>query len=304
MRKENGLAMVWIVGILVLYLAVLLGVSWLSVRPFRTPVFFGPGSLGLPQEEVSFTSSDGVLLKGWWVSPDRPVAIAVLSHGYAMNRSELSPLAVRLHQLGCASLVYDFRAHGKSGSAMCGCGLFEVEDVRAAVEYAKSRHPGVPVFLVGSSMGAAASALAVAKYPELSSAVVLDCSYSRLPSAVLGWWRFLGGNFLQILFAPSVFAFTLFVRRNPFKVDIAEAIRQADQAHFLLLHGDRDNLALPGEAVRNRDAAPDRCRLVWLPGCGHAEGRWVHPRLYEESLTGFLLDNGIAIRQNQPVGVE
>lgn len=296
--------MVWIVGLLVLYLLVILAVTWISVRPFRTPIYFGPGALGLPQEEIKFRTSDDLELKGWWVVPKDPVAIIVMSHGYAMNRSEMSPLAIRLFELGCASLVYDFRAHGRSPGKRCGCGVFEAEDVCAAVEYAKSRLPGVPVVLIGSSMGAAASALAVAKHPHLSSMVVLDCSYSRLPSAVLGWWRFLGGRPLAFLLSPTVLAGYLFNRVNPFKVDIAKAIEKAEDTQFLLLHGDQDTLALPSEAVRNRDAAPDRCKLVWLPKCGHAEGRWVHPNLYEGSVIRFLLDNQVPIRQNQPVCAE
>ncbi|MBX3118307.1 MAG: alpha/beta fold hydrolase [Fimbriimonadaceae bacterium] len=304
MRKDNGLTMVWILGILGFYLLVLLAISWISVHPFRTPVYFGPGSLGVPQEDVFFTTSDGITLKGWWSEPDNPVAIVILSHGYIMNRSELSPLAIQLFNQGCACLTYDFRGHGRSGKGLCGCGVYEVEDVRSAVEFAKSKHPDLPVVLIGSSMGAVASALAVAKYPHLSSIVVLDSAYSRLPSAILGWWRFVGGRFLQTLLAPTVFLPSLFIRVNPFKVDVAQAIKDASHAEFLLLHGDRDTLALPGEAVRNKEAAPDRCRLVWLPGCGHSEGRWEHPTLYESSLSCFLLDNDVQIRHNHRVGVE
>ncbi len=296
--------MVWIVGILGLYLLILFGVTWMSVRPFRTPIFFGPGSMGIQQEDAVFETDDGVTLKGWWIQPKNPVAAVVLSHGYAMNRAELSPLAIQLYAKGCACLVYDFRSHGKSGAAYCGCGVFEVADIKAAVEYAKAQLPGLPTILIGSSMGASASAMAVAEYPGLSSVVVLDSAYSQLPSAILGWWRFLGGRFLQALLSPTVLLGSLFTRMNPFKVDVAKSIRIASHAHFLILHGDQDTLALASGAVRNKEAAPDRCTLVWLPGCGHSEGRWIHPRLYEESLTQFLLDNGIPIRQNLPVAAE
>lgn len=279
--------MLWILVIVCVYLLALLGVAWLSLHPFRTPLFISPGAMGKPQEDVEFATRDGIILRGWWSELPGSSKVAVLSHGYMMNRCELTPLAGQLFDCGFSTLVYDFRAHGKSGGRKCGLGWKEAEDVRAAVQFARSRAPQANIVLIGSSMGAAASAFAMAAAPGLADALVLDSSYSRLDRAVSGWWRFLGGTWLSVLLSPVVLIAAPLAGLNPFKVDVAAALPKID-APVLIVHGDCDNLATPSEALRNEKACSRKCEVVWLPSCGHSEGRWVHPELYHARVFAFL----------------
>ncbi|MCB8932400.1 MAG: lysophospholipase [Fimbriimonadaceae bacterium] len=278
--------MAWLIAILALYVAVLAGVAWFSARPFRTPIFLSPGAMGVAQEEISLKTRDGVTLRGWWVDvPNAPV-VAVIAHGYMMNRSELVPQAVWLAQRGIACLLLDLRAHGRSGGKMCGFGYLERADVRAGIDAARGRCPGAKVILLGSSMGSAASTFAAAEAPELVDGLVLDSAYSTLLSGMFGWWRFLGGPVLAVVLAPTVLLALPMLRVRPRKVDVASALATLKQP-VLLLHGDADDLALPSEARRN-EAAAHQSELVWLGGCGHSEGRWIHPDTYFEALDRFL----------------
>lgn len=283
--------MLWLLLIPALYLLILLLISWFSLHPVRSPFFISPGAMDIEQEEVEFPSEDGTTLRGWWIGRPQTRATVVLAHGYLMNRSELTPLAVQLWREGCSALVFDFRAHGKSGGRKCGLGWIERKDAAAAARYARSRTPEAKIVMIGSSMGASASALAMADNAGLADALILDSGYSRLSSAVLGWWRFLGGNVLSVLLAPSVLVAAPMAGFNPFKVDIAAALRKVS-APVLILHGDCDSLALPREARRNADGC-DRSHIVWLASCGHSEGRYVHPELYYRSIEDFLRANGI-----------
>ena len=278
--------MIWLYLLLGVYALVLATVAWLSVRPFRTPVFLSPGALGAPQEEVSLPTTEGHTLRGWWIEPPEPKVIAVMSHGYMMNRCELVPLAVHLVKQGVASLTIDLRAHGRSGGSTCGFGIREKEDIRAAVAWARERLPGKPVILIGSSMGAAASAFVAAEDPQAVQGLVLDSAYSTLLSGMLGWWRFLGGPALSVALAPTVVLALPVLRCNPARVDVAESLR-AIKVPVLLIHGDADDLARPSEAVRNHAACP-HADLVWLAGCGHSEGRWIHPELYHRSVEALV----------------
>jgi len=277
--------MILILSLIGVYILILLGIAWFSLHPPRTPVFISPGALGVPQEEVEFQSSDGIILRGWWVEKPGSRCTVVLGHGYLMNRSELSPLAATLWQAGCSCLVYDFRAHGRSGGRKSGFGYLERFDVRGAVEFAKARKPGSSVVLVGSSMGSAASAFALADDPGLADGLILDSCYSRFPSAILGWWRFLGGPILSALLSPTVVIAAPLAGFNPFRVDVADALKRV-KAPVLILHGDCDNLALPDEARRNAEACG--CEVVWLEKCGHSEGRWIHAEEYEAAAVEFL----------------
>lgn len=291
--------MIWLFVGLAIYIFILFILAWISLHPYRIPVFLSPGGLGCSQEEVEFMTHDGITLRGWWVDPTpqhrntvtpatAPVGVvAIVSHGYMMNRSELSPLAPLLASKGIASLYYDFRAHGRSSGKKSYLGFRERHDVAAAIAFARFRAPGCKIILIGSSMGAAASAMAAGDDPTVN-ALILDCAYSRLPSAVLGWWRFLGGPTLAAILSPTPILCMPMAGFNPYKVDVTDSLRNAGNMPVLFFHGEKDNLALPSEAKRNQAACQGPTKIVWFPNCGHAEGRWIYPTVYNEELVAFL----------------
>lgn len=289
--------MIWLWFAIGAYVLLLLGICLISARPPRVPVFFAPGTLGLPQQDVELQSADGIQLHGWWIEAPDSEVVAVLVHGYLMNRSELCPLAVWLRLRGISSLAFDLRAQGKSAGQWCTFGRDEAQDVLAGVRFARERCPSAKIVVIGSSMGAAAAALALHDDPKYADAMVLDCCYSRLWVACLGWWHFLGGRVLQSLLAPTVVLGPLVTRVNPFSVDVARALSNS-RAPVLLIHGTCDRIAPPSEANRNLDACGSRGRLVWMEGCDHAEGRWTQPEKYLETLNEFLTENGFLSKQS------
>lgn len=279
--------MIWPIVAFGVYFAIICGIAWLSLHPLRTPLFISPGLLGTPQEEFELPSSDGVILKCWWVPAENAKTIAILCHGYVMNRSELSPVAYWLWKQGVSSLLFDFRAHGHSRGAASTVGFKEADDVAAAVSEARRRSPGARIVLIGSSMGSAASAFAVAQGTEVD-AIVLDSCYSLLISASFGWWRFLGGHALSFILGPTVLLAGPLAGINPFKIDVAKALRSV-KCPVLILHGRSDNLAPPAEAERNLKALGDNAEIVWFDQCGHSEFRWTQPDSYYRELRGFLV---------------
>jgi alpha-beta hydrolase superfamily lysophospholipase len=221
-----------------LYLATIFAIAWFSLHPIRTPVFLSPGGLGFPQEEIEFPSTDGILLRGWWSEVSAPEAVVVVSHGYLMNRSELVPLVRLFAEHHTACLFYDFRAHGRSSGKKSFLGFKEKDDVKAAVAWARAKAPGAKIVLIGSSMGAAASALAVGDDFKTADALILDCSYGKLSSAILGWWRFLGGKGLAALLWPRTLVAMPLAGFNPFQVDVGRALSTAGQIPASVCHGD------------------------------------------------------------------
>lgn len=286
--------MAWILGLVALYVLAMLAISWISLHPPRLPLYLSPGAFGAPQEEVAFEAG-GVPLRGWWMESraERPKVAVVFAHGYMMSRCELAPEAFYLWQRGAACLLLDQRRHGRSGGGKSTLGYLERHDVAAAVRFARARAPEAKILLVGSSMGAAASALAVAEDPSLVDALVLDSCYGRLSGAILGWWRFLGGKFLAALLAPTAFLAIPMAGFNPFRVDIGRHLCRLEGVPVLLFHGTKDDLALPSEARRNFEALPGPKEIVWFEGCGHSEGRWLFPDRYHEALVGFMERAGL-----------
>lgn len=281
--------MLWLtigVGLLAVYVLVLLIVSWVSLHPPRVPLFVSPGAMGAPQEDV-LVPSRGLDLNGWWVPAEGATAVMVLVHGYVMNRAELSPVAYHLWRRGVSCLLIDLPAHGRSPGRKCGLGVYEQHDVAAAVQWVRNRYPHARIGVVGSSMGAAATALAQGNGHMRADLLVLDSCYGSLSGAALGWWRFLGGVKLAVLMAPSVLLAAPMAGFNPFAIDVAQILDRV-AVPVLFFHGTRDDLALPSEAVRNYEQAAGPKKLVWLEGYGHSEGRWESPGLYYEELFDFL----------------
>jgi len=85
-------------------------------------------------------------------------AAVVLAHphpqyGGTMHTKAVYQSAKALARIGCAVLRFNFRGVGASAGEWSG-GRHETDDVAAAVEYAHSIAPGLPVGLVGYSFGA------------------------------------------------------------------------------------------------------------------------------------------------------
>lgn len=278
--------MLLLLGVLLLYFVVLIVIACASLRPARSPIFLSPAALGYEVEELEF-ECDGVKLRGWWMPHPSPRAVAIFCHGYVMNRAEGAGLAMSLHKEGVASLLFDFRGCGRSGDSKIGIGWPERNDVLAACRIAEAKAPGIPRVLVGSSMGSAAAAFAMADEPTAASAIVLDSCYSKLTAATLGWWEFLGGWPAKILFAPVILVAWPVAGFNPFRVDVAAAVSRI-AAPILIIHGERDNLAPVHHAKRNYAAAAEPKELVLFPNSYHSEARWGEPKAYLDSVLDFL----------------
>lgn len=277
-----------------LYLALLTLIIRFSLSPKRLPYFISPGMMGLPQRDVELRTQDGVNLRAWWSQHPEPKGVVLLTHGYIMNRSEMSPVGAWFFGRGYSMLALDFRAHGRSGGNRTTLGYIERFDVLAAVEWIRQECPGLPLVVVGSSMGAAAAAMAMGYENAPIDALVLDSAYSRLDYAILGWWRFLGGKTLETMLYPSVWIGGLIM---PFKLreaDVANALAMRPETPTLILHGDCDDLATPSEAKRNQEAAANGT-LVWFDRCGHSEGRMIHPERYFGALGEFLKQHGLPV---------
>lgn len=184
-----------LVVLFLLFLALLgLGywISGLLLYAWRQPVTRTPEAYGLAYEDITFQSSDGLVLKGWWIPAERtsdlekqsPTVIVLHPmfgnrHGFSVQHQgwprlfrtnvDLLKTVQGFHQANYAVLVFDFRSHGESQSGRCAGGLNEDQDVVGAVDYVFSRmaaaSPASPpqVGVVGFGLGAAAALAAVGR---------------------------------------------------------------------------------------------------------------------------------------------
>jgi alpha-beta hydrolase superfamily lysophospholipase len=97
-----------------------------------------PVDYGLNYQEISFTTSDGLTLQGWYI-PSANGAAVILTHHMASNRVGVLETAYMLARNGYGVLLFDLRAHGESQGEVLPFGGAEAEDIVAAAAYLQSR---------------------------------------------------------------------------------------------------------------------------------------------------------------------
>jgi alpha-beta hydrolase superfamily lysophospholipase len=94
-----------------------------------------------------------IAVRRW--SPPAADLVVVIAHGYAEHSGRYDHVARRLVDEGAVVYAPDHHAHGRSGGKR---GHFDdldvlVDDLGTVVTHARGEHPGLPVALVGHSMG-------------------------------------------------------------------------------------------------------------------------------------------------------
>jgi pimeloyl-ACP methyl ester carboxylesterase len=262
-----------------------------------------PATFDLPFEEVTFPSTDGVPLKGWWVGAPDAHGTVVLVHGLYRSRIEMARKLPFLHRLGWNALLFDLRHHGASGGNVTSLGFFEKQDVHAAAALARTRSPG-PVVLWGVSLGAAAATLAAAEDPGVAG-LVCDSTYRSLRDTVahhlrlfrgFRWWLRIVPNW------PVADEVTFWMGRrggfDPDAVDIrAAAARLSGRpCLFVCNSGDR---RMPSEiAFELKAAAGPKAHVLVVPGQSHGGAYRDGTAAYESAVTEVL---GAASSASPPV---
>ena len=131
--------------------------------------------------EESLHSSDGVeLFVRSWRPATKTRGVVAIVPGFNSHGGYYAWVAERLVANGLAVSVVDLRGRGRSGGERFFVEKFEdyAGDVGALVTLAKSREPGLPVFLLGHSAGGVASCVyALDHQKELAGLVCEDFAF-------------------------------------------------------------------------------------------------------------------------------
>jgi len=131
--------------------------------------------------ELSLAGHSGTLHARHWPA-DEPSWIAVLLHGYGEHLGRYDRVAARLTKAGAATYAVDHVGHGRSDGERALIEDFDsvVADVEQLVNRAREEYAGLPVVLIGHSMGGLIATRYAQTHPD--PACVVLCS------PVLGRW--------------------------------------------------------------------------------------------------------------------
>jgi alpha-beta hydrolase superfamily lysophospholipase len=133
------------------------------------------------EKETYIPSFDGTRLFLKTNLPDQPKAIAVIVHGLCEHLGRYDYVTQKLTGRNFGVYRFDHRGHGRSEGKPVFYNDFNeiLDDVNVVVELARQAHPGLPVFLIGHSMGGFAVTTFAMKYPHHVSGIVASGAVSR-----------------------------------------------------------------------------------------------------------------------------
>jgi alpha-beta hydrolase superfamily lysophospholipase len=133
--------------------------------------------------EHTLTGTRGRIAVREWPA-GHPRYVALLVHGYGEHTGRYEEVAGVLTGHGAAVYAPDHMGHGRSDGERVLIEDFEdvVTDVHAVADLARAAHPGLPVVMIGHSMGGLIAARYAQRHPGELTALVLS-------GPVIGDWE-------------------------------------------------------------------------------------------------------------------
>jgi acylglycerol lipase len=136
-----------------------------------------PGiSVMFPMENwMQFMTEDGIFLHTYRYPCSNPRGVAVFFHGMNSYTQPSGIIAKHLSLIGCETVGYDQRGHGKSGGLRGYVPSIEIliKDALDFIEEIEKLYRGLPMFLLGGSMGGTIVLNLSIRVPEKITGVIL-----------------------------------------------------------------------------------------------------------------------------------
>lgn len=233
-----------------------------------------PEAAGIPHEEWTVKSSDGVVLHSWFVpapeSETQPLAVLLL-HGNAGNIGDRVHLAAGLRAEGFATLLVDYRGYGQSEGEPTEEGVYR--DAETGWEGLRGRGFAPDrIVIYGESLGGAIASWMAERHPDCR-ALVLDATFTSasdlsrrvLPLPGIEGFVSLGLNSVDRL------------RRTPVPV--------------LLFHGVHDSIIPFWMSEEIHAAAAGRKEFVRVEKGQHCDAAFILGPEYYRKIRAFVRDS-------------
>lgn len=147
-------------------------------------------------ETGEFQGAGGRVFWQAWLPDGEPRAVAVIVHGYAEHSGRYAHVARRLTEAGFAAYALDHTGHGRSAGSKANIDSLDgaADNVQQLLDTASAKHPGLPRFVIGHSMGGLTVAYFATRAPIDVTGIALSA-----PAIVID-----AGNAVQKLLAPLI----------------------------------------------------------------------------------------------------
>jgi dienelactone hydrolase len=238
--------------------------------------------LGAPHENVSFTTRDGLTLRGWYV-PSKNHAAVIAAPGRAGAQK---PARVLIRH-GYGVLLFDRRGEGESDGDPNAFGWSADKDLEAAVAYLESRADVDPGRIggIGLSVGGE-TLLQTAAESDGLKAVVADGAGSRSLREDLA--RHGSGKWGEIPTSLVITAGTMLFSNQAPPPNLKSIVGRIAPRPVLFIYGGHDQ-ANVRELTPGYYANAGKPKGIWeVPGASHTGGIDARPREYERRIVAFF----------------
>ena len=244
-----------------------------------------PKDYGLKYEQVSFGTTDGLNLAGWFIpSPEEGAPTIICCHGYPFDKGNILDLVTFLYP-DYNIFLFDFRGMGESEGKVSTVGFREVKDLEAAVDYLKKM--GIEeIGAMGFSLGAAV--IIMANIPEIK-AIVSDSSFKDLDSVMNIIFKHIGPLKWPIVKLVKLWTL-LFIGVDTHRVSPLKVIKDL-KSPVLFIHGESDTEIPVIHSKQLYELGLSYGKLVELwtvPFANHGEIYYLNSDEYPRRVKGFF----------------
>jgi dienelactone hydrolase len=236
--------------------------------------------LGAPYEDVELETSDGLLLKGWYIESQNGAAV-ISFPGRAGSQSRARMLADH----GYGVLLFDRRGEGESEGDPNLLGWEGERDIHAAVGFLQSRPDVDPGKIggVGLSVGGEMMIVAAAESGALK-AIMIEGASGR---SVRDDWAN-GGARWDVLVGRAIFTAASALNSSDLPPSDLKSLVPTIPGSVLFVYGERGQ---PEERPANEgwyEQARGHKEIWEVPGSKHMAGIEAQPQEYERRVVGFF----------------
>jgi fermentation-respiration switch protein FrsA (DUF1100 family) len=248
-----------------------------------------PKDAGLPQENVTVETFDGLKLNCWFVRQKKKARGTIIYlHGVGDCKIAGVAFARSLYDRGFNIFLYDSRQHGESEGYYCTYGFYEKHDVSAVISYLQSRTDIKigKIAIFGTSMGGAVAIQAAAIDPRITC-VVSEGSYTALRVVFVDYQK-------RIIKLPWHFLRNIALVQSQkmanFKARLVAPIEDIKRVHVpvLIVHGKNDSFIKSDYSTLLYDAANKPKQLLLIEGADHNDVWDIGGETYENSIASFF----------------
>ena len=299
--------LVAVVAVFMLY--VIVQYSGIVARIFEEKPLFLPLRVARPEdgEDVRFVTPDGMNLVGTYLKTrsSRRSGVLIFCHEFLSNRWSVTPYLDHLRDHGFDLFSFDFRNHGESDldprySPLQWVSDHEVQDLRAAVDYLRSRPDADPAGygFFGVSRGGG-SALCVASKERGAWGVVTDGAFPTRGTVVayIHRWAeiYVQSQWFWKLMPTPLFEYLGWTgrMRAQFRTgcrypSVERAVARLTPRPWLAIHGQKDAYIGVGIAEKFFSQASEPKELWIVPQAKHNRCREKAPEQYADRLVQFF----------------